>query len=253
MKILLFALFAFFFLTNAMEVTDEDINSPLVSYLLAKVKRLEGKMMDKPNVRNIREVEKRSIDTNTSADVKNTKDCPQQVVTYIRWGNTTCPYGANTIYKGIAAGGRYDYKGSASNMLCLPPTNTIMRYPNNQGGQIPVDAVEYRVSGANNHAEYRNMPCALCEATGRGDKIMIPSHYECPNGWQKEYNGYIMAGHASYEGGSMYECIDEHLEQVPSTGGSESAHWLYTIYTTGSQVPSDSGYALSCVVYAQSE
>ena len=101
MKILLFALFAFFFLTDAMEVTDEDINSPLVSYLLAKVKRLEGKMMDKPNVRNIREVEKRSIDTNTSADVKNTKDCPQQVVTYIRWGNTTCPYGANTIYKGI--------------------------------------------------------------------------------------------------------------------------------------------------------
>ena len=247
MKILLLALFTLFFLTDAVEVTDEDINSPLVSYLLAKVKRLEGKMMDKPNVRNIREVEKRSIDTNTSADYEKTKDCPQQVVTYIRWGNTTCPYGANTIYKGVAAGGRFDYKGSAANMMCLPPTDTIMRYPNNEGGQIPVNAVQYRVGGSLNHAKLRHMPCALCEATGRGDKIMIPSHYVCPDGWNKEYNGYIMAGNTGHEHSSMYECIDEDLEQVPGTGNGEAAHFLYLVYATGLKVPTD-GYALSCVV-----
>ena len=230
-----------------MEVIDEDTNSPLVSYLLAKVQRLEAKMMVKPNVRNTREVEKRSVNTNTSADNKKDKGCPQQVVTYIRWGNTTCPYGANTIYKGVAVGGRYDYKGSASNMMCLPPT--YMRYSNNQGGQIPVDGVQYRVNGALNHAYLRNMPCtcALCEATGRGDKIMIPSHYVCPDGWHKEYNGYIMAGYTSYEGGSMYECIDEHLEQITGSGGGAAAHFLYTVYATGSHVSSD-GYALSCVV-----
>ena len=44
-------------------------------------------MMAKHNVRNTREVEKCSVDTNTSADDKKTKDCPQQVVTYIRWGH----------------------------------------------------------------------------------------------------------------------------------------------------------------------
>ena len=244
MKALLL-LFFLFFLTNAVEVTDEDTNSPLVSYLLAKVQRLESKIMVSPSVRNTRKVEKRSVDTNTSADDKKDKGCPQ-VVTYIRWGNTTCPYGANTIYKGVAVGGRYDYKGSASNMMCLPPT--YMRYSNNHAaGQVPVDAVEYRVSGAINHAQYRNMPCALCEATGRGDKIMIPSHYVCPDGWHKEYSGYIMAGHTGHEGGSMYECIDEHLEQITGSASSESAHHLYAIYATGSHVPSD-GYALSCVV-----
>ena len=42
-------------LTNAVEVTDEDINSPLVSYLLAKVQRLESKIMVKPNIRNTRQ------------------------------------------------------------------------------------------------------------------------------------------------------------------------------------------------------
>ena len=133
MKALLL-LFFLFFLANAVEVTDEDTNSPLVSYLLAKVQRLEARMMARPNVRNTREVEKRSINTNTSADDKKDKGCPQQVVTYIRWGNTTCPYGSNTIYKGVAIGGHYDYKGSASNMMCLPPT--YMRYSNNPGGQV---------------------------------------------------------------------------------------------------------------------
>ena len=245
MKTLLF-LFFLFFLNDAVEVTDEDTNSQMVSYLLAKVQRLESKIMvSRPNVKNTREIEKRSVDTNTSADDKNDKGCPGQVVTYIRWGNTTCPYGSNTIYKGVAVGGRYDYKGSASNMMCLPPGP--MRYSNNQGGQEPVNGVQYRATGAIYHARLRHMPCALCEATGRGDKIMIPSHYVCPDGWHKEYNGYIMAGNIGQEGGSMYECIDEHLEQIKGSGNGPAAHFLYTVYATGSYVPSD-GYALSCVV-----
>ena len=246
MKTFLLVLFFVIFLTNAVEVTDEDANSPLVSYLLAKVQRLEAKMMAKPSVRNTREVEKRSVDTNTSADDKKTKYCPQQVVTYIRWGNTTCPYGANSIYKGVAVGGCYDQATAPSNLMCLPPT--WMTYSNDQGGHDPVYAVEYRVGGAINHANYRNVPCALCEATGRGDKIMIPSHYVCPDGWHKEYNGYIMAGANGEKGGSMYNCIDEHLEQITGSGTIESVHFLYTVYATGSHVPHNSSYSLSCVV-----
>ena len=111
MKIFLLILFSVIYLTAAVEVTDEDINSPLVSYLLAKVQRLEAKVMAKPNVRNTREVEKRSVDTNTSADDKKDKGCPDRVITYIRWGNKTCPYGANTIYQGVALGSRYTYTG----------------------------------------------------------------------------------------------------------------------------------------------
>ena len=180
MKILLLILFFVILFTDAVEFNDEDINSPLVSYLFAKVQRLEAKMMAKPNVRNTREVEKRSVDTNTSADDKKTKDCPQQVVTYIRWGNTTCPYGANTIYKGVAAGGHTGHKGAPSNMLCIHPEP--MRYSNDQGGNQPIYSVEYQTSGDINHVDSGNTPCALCEATGRGDKIMIPSRYVCPDG-----------------------------------------------------------------------
>ena len=241
MNYFLLILFSAILLTDAVEVTDEDINSPLVSYLLAKVQRLEAKMIAKPNVRNTREVEKRSVDTNTSADDKNTKDCPQQVVTYIRWGNTTCPYGANTIYKGTAVGGHAGHKGAPSNMMCLPPDQ--MRYSNNQGGIQPAYYVEYQTSGSLNHVDSGNTPCSLCEATGRGDKIMIPSHYVCPEGWHKEYNGYIMSGLYSQEGSSMYYCIDENLEQIKGTGGDDSGYDLYPVY-----IGAINGYALSCVV-----
>ena len=54
-KIFIFLLFTVIFLTDAVELTDEDINSPLVSYLLAKVQRLESKIMVRPNIRNTRQ------------------------------------------------------------------------------------------------------------------------------------------------------------------------------------------------------
>ena len=74
-------------LTDAVEVSDEDINSPLVSYLLAKVQRLEAKVIPSPAIS--RTLEK-LIDTNSNADDMKPKDCPQQVVTYVSWGNKTC-------------------------------------------------------------------------------------------------------------------------------------------------------------------
>jgi len=50
------SLFAVIFLfTDAVEVTDEDIDSPLVSYLLAKLQQLESKIMVRPNIKTTRE------------------------------------------------------------------------------------------------------------------------------------------------------------------------------------------------------
>ena len=77
---------------------------------------------------------------------------------------------------------------------------------------------------------------------------MIPSHYVCPNGWHKEYNGYMTAGSHGQEGSSMFYCIDENLEQVKGTRSNDNGYYLYTVYATGSYVPRDGNYALSCVV-----
>ena len=71
---------------------------------------------------------------------------------------------------------------------------------------------------------------------------MIPSHYVCPDGWHKEYNGYIMAGDNSHEGVGMYYCIDKALEQIQSSGSCETVHYLYTVHlyklnSRGSELP----------------
>ena len=133
--------------------------------------------------------------------------------------------------------------------MCLLLNGT--RYLNSQGGYEIVHAVEYRVGGMHNHANCHNMPCVLCEATGRGDKIMIPLHYECPYGWHKEYNGYIMDGNTGQEGSSMYHCIDESLEQVKSSGECENVQFMRTVYTSSSSllhVLNSNGHELPCAV-----
>ena len=76
---------------------------------------------------------------------------------------------------------------------------------------------------------------------------MIPSHYVCPDGWHKEYNGYIMAGHHGQEGSSMYYCIDESLEQIKGSGNCESVHCMCTVFARRSYIPTTST-SLSCVV-----
>ena len=48
-------------------------------------------------------------------------------------------------------------------------------------------AVEYHIGGVLNHASCHNMSYSLCKTTGQGNKIMIPSHGECPDGcWHEE-------------------------------------------------------------------
>ena len=253
MKLLLFLLFAIFFIMVSAEVNDESVaESPLnqISYLLAKMQRLEAKMT-KPTIRNIRQADKLSDSYNETDDkmLDAVKECPPQIVTYIRWGNDTCPYGANTIYQGVAAGGDHGHSGSPANMMCLPPDP--MRFPDNlyQSGSYYAYGVEYQVSGLLNQADDRNMPCAVCEVIGKSTKLMIPSHYVCPDGWRMEYNGFIMAGRHNHAGSSMYTCIDKAVEQISGSGGDHGGHQMYTIYAfSGHFLPYISGYAMTCVV-----
>ena len=233
----------------ASEINDEDINSPLVSYLLAKIQRLESKLTANSNYRNIRQVEqKRSLVANeTVVKNKDSKEkCSPNVVTYIRWGNSTCEYGADTMYSGYAGGGHHSHKGSPANMLCLPPDPQY--YSHSSSGSQYIYGVEYEIGGVNSHADERNMPCALCKVTGRSTTVMIPSHYECPQDWRREYNGYIMAGHYNQDGSSMYNCIDKNFEQIPGSGSNDNGHRLYTIYAVCGNYFPCSSTELTCVV-----
>ena len=261
-------LFAVVLLTDAAMFGD-DVDSPLVPYLLAKVQRLESKMMARPNVwdatnnmspwpntgdtrpsnirnsRSTRQAVEKSVKPRSApAQCK----CPLGVVTYVRWGNDTCPYGADTIYSGVVAGSWYGYEGSAVDPLCLPPDPKYLKStPGYQNWGLLYGA-EYQTSGTPlDHSHNRNVPCALCQVYGRTNKIMIPSHYECPSGWRREYYGYLMSGKYDHKAATQYTCVDEGLEQIQGSGANQDGYLFYTVEAKcGNYIPC-SDKELTCV------
>ena len=246
-KLFILPLFLFNFLTDAVEVTDEDINSPLLSYLLAKVQRLEAKSIMSPNIRNTRQTTDKPTKAPVVADNKQC-NCPPSVVTYIRWGNSTCPYGADIIYSGVVAGSSYSHEGAAADPLCLPPDPKYILYK--AGYQhVALYGAEYELGGTPlDHSDQRNVPCALCQVYGRTNKIMIPSHYECPSGWRREYYGYLMAGHHGHKAATQFTCIDESVGQIPASGSNTDGYIFYLVEAHCNQFIPCSDKELTCVV-----
>ena len=248
-RIFILSLFIAIFLTDAVEVTDEDINSPLVSYLLAKLQQLESKMMVRPNIRNTRQTTDKPTKAPVVADNKQC-NCPPSVVTYIRWGNSTCPYGIDTIYSGVVAGSEHHDEGAAVDPLCLPPNPQYLKYQSSYQGYARLYGAEYKLPNGSplDHSHDRNVPCALCQVYGRTNKIMIPSHYECPAGWRREYYGYLMAGHKIHKAATQYTCMDESVEQIPRSAANTNGYLFYTVEAfCGHHIPC-SDKELTCVV-----
>ena len=246
MKIFALLMLVAIFFTDAVEVTDEDINSPLFSYLLAKVQRLEAKQM--VSIRNTRQTTEKPTKPPAVADNKQC-NCQSNLVTYIRWGNSTCPYGADTIYSGVVAGSWFDHIGAAVDPLCLPPDPQYLKYQPGYQNYAVVYGAEYQTYGTPlDHSHDRNVPCALCQVYGRTNKIMIPSHYECPNGWRREYYGYLMAGRHTHKAATQYTCVDKSLEQIPSSGADANGYLFFTVEAHCGHFIPCSVKELTCVV-----
>ena len=116
---------------------------------------------NRPVIRSTREAtaESKSVKPRSTPECK----CPLSVVTYIRWGNSTCPYGADTIYSGVAAGSWWQHEGAAVDPLCLPPNPQYLKYHASYQGWAHLYGVEYETGGTPlDHSHNRNMPCALC-------------------------------------------------------------------------------------------
>ena len=246
MKIFVLLLLVTIVLTDAAEVTDEDINSPLLSYLLAKIQRLEAKQM--VGIRNTRQTTEKPTKPPAVVDTKQC-NCQSNLVTYIRWGNSTCPYGADTVYSGVVAGSAFDHEGAAVNPLCLPLDPQYLKYQSGYQDWVRLYGAEYETQNTPlDHSHNRNMPCTLCQVYGRTNKIMIPSHYECPNGWRREYYGYLMAGYHGHKAATQFTCIDKSLEQIPGSGASTNGKLFYTVEAHCGHFIPCSDKELTCVV-----
>ena len=176
----------------------------------------------------------RSADANSMAASGNsTSDCNCQssVVTYVRWGNSACPTGADMIYSGMVAGSWFAHEGAAVEPLCLPPDPQYLQYESSYQGLAFLYGAEYETNAFTqiNQADQRNVPCVLCQVYGRTNKIMIPSRYECPLGWRREYYGYLMAGAHNNAAATQYTCLDEKLEQIPGSAGNNNGYLFHPV------------------------
>ncbi len=152
-------------------------------------------------------------------------------VAYERWGNSTCPIGAQLLYSGRAGSANPRHQGGGANYVCMPdnPEYTLRYIPGVQGNS-QIYGVEYEstLAGSNQY----NAPCAVCLASPKSTVIMIPTRSSCPGGWTVEYNGYLMS--EKYEinnlyGRTEYVCVDSGMEVVPGSERSEDVGHFYHV------------------------
>ena len=152
-------------------------------------------------------------------------------VVYTRWGRNSCPSIAGTmlVYSGRVGGSWYCDKGGAANYLCMPDDPEYDSYQPGVQGHSFVYGTEYETGNTPlQHVYQDNVPCAVCHVADRDAVLMIPAKKSCPQGWVREYYGYLMSSTILYQDKrTMFECIDRNPDTVPGQGENRHGAVLY--------------------------
>ena len=149
---------------------------------------------------------------------------------YTRWGRTTCDAtGTELVYAGIAAGSTYRDTGGGADLLCLPNNPVYSSFRAGVTDSARLGPVEVHPRSTINTLDFNdNIPCAVCRTT-RPTSMMLPATINCPSGWTREYNGYLMTSDKNTTRGS-HLCVDELAQRVPgSEGHTDKAHDLWNV------------------------
>ena len=149
----------------------------------------------------------------------------------------------------------YIHTGSGVNYLCLPldpedPDNV-------QGGEqngARVYGVEYRKWNSGRFfadVDLHDAPCAVCEAQGRSQLLMIPAKRTCPAGWTFEYEGVLASEHSTHASGGEFICISKDPEATIGSQSIEAGDYMNVAEAVCGALPCPpygNGNELSCVV-----
>ena len=82
-------------------------------------------------------------------------------------------------------------------------------------------------------------------------QLMIPGKDTCPDGWVKEYTGYIVGSAHSHKHSGSYICVDDTPHVVPGSSGDQAGELLHMVETVCPSLqcePYAHGRELRCVV-----
>ncbi|XP_066267968.1 uncharacterized protein [Branchiostoma lanceolatum] len=187
---------------------------------------------------------------------------PRTGAVYVRWGRESCASDIETLYKGVVGGGHYSHHGGGGNYQCLPLEDVEWDKPQAgyQHGSYMYGA-EYQSGnaqfstdnmpgGITNPVNY-DIPCAVCHVVGRFAHVMIPARLSCPQGWSKEYSGYLMSSHHSHQSNKDFICVDGAPNLVQGSATDQNGALLYLVEAQCGSLPNGpyvNGYELTCVV-----
>ena len=145
-------------------------------------------------------------------------------VSYTHWGGGFCPNSSLLLYSGYGV-------SSGSDLLCL--TSNTQYYEEDTPSP----------DGLSEVVTVTNISCAVCYAADKATVFTPPGSTVCPEGWNTEYNGYLVAG--PFEG-SQHICI----AQSPETIMNILTRAILPTTVTGSQSHPmfEAGRQLTCSV-----
>ena len=155
------------------------------------------------------------------------------------------------LYTGRMSGVFYNQKGGGANYLCLPNNpqyNTLYTPIPRDYSRIYGTEYEWSIAGRHDH----NVPCAVCHATTRAAKVMIPAKTSCPLNWTREYYGYLQSENNSGDRQpTEYVCVDKAQASLYGSYANINGAVIYHVKATchGIQCPPyDANQVLTCTV-----
>ncbi|XP_078691747.1 uncharacterized protein LOC144922058 [Branchiostoma floridae x Branchiostoma belcheri] len=185
---------------------------------------------------------------------------PNHVV-YVRWGREDCGENAKNVYSGVVGGGWHAHTGGGSDYQCLPledvewnnPVAGIQHGSYMYGAEYQGNSAEYfspenmgHITNANDY----DVPCSVCLVSGRSAHVMIPARLSCPRGWSKEYSGYLMSEHHTYNNNKNFICVDGAPELRQGSSADLNGALLLLVEAQCGSLPCPpyiNGYELTCV------
>ena len=90
--------------------------------------------------------------------------------------------------------GSLDGAGGTSDIFCMPEDPSYKHVVDNVGrSRTLLDNIRYETDEMFSSINEANVPCAVCQSETNAVALLQPGKTSCPEGWTKEYAGYLMA------------------------------------------------------------
>ncbi|KAK3084212.1 hypothetical protein FSP39_010144 [Pinctada imbricata] len=112
----------------------------------------------------------------------------------------------------------------------------------------------YSVKDSRKSLEDHDVPCAVCKVNKRSSIMMLPARKNCYGGWNKEYQGYLIAGRYDNQRASQYICLDEYPISLPGGYKNQNGYLFFPVEGRCGSLPCPpyvEGRELTCVVCSQ--